>query len=72
VSWRQHEKVLKTLQKLWRRSQLDRDLANLPVYDVQSLEDRLAQNRMSVKLLGGMFAVFAAIALVLGTWGSMP
>jgi hypothetical protein len=43
--------------------------ANLPVYDVQSLEDRLAQNRMSVKLLGGMFAVFAAIALVLGTVG---
>jgi putative ABC transport system permease protein len=42
---------------------------NLAVYDVRTLEARFAQNRLSVKLLGGMFAVFAAIALLLATVG---
>ena len=32
-------------------------------------EDRLAQARLSVTLLGGMFSVFAAIALVLASLG---
>jgi len=42
---------------------------NLPVYDVRTLETRLDENRLSVKLLGGMFVVFAAIALLLATIG---
>jgi predicted permease len=43
--------------------------SNLPVYDVRTLENRLAQNRLSVSLLGGMFSVFSAIALVLASVG---
>lgn len=42
---------------------------NLAVYDVRSLEDRLDQNRLSAKLLSGMFSVFAAIALMLAAVG---
>jgi ABC-type antimicrobial peptide transport system permease subunit len=42
---------------------------NLAVYDVFSLEARISQSRLSVRLLGGMFTVFAAIALVLAALG---
>jgi putative ABC transport system permease protein len=42
---------------------------NLAAYDVRTLESRLAQTRLSVTLLGGMFTVFAAIALVLASVG---
>jgi predicted permease len=42
---------------------------NLPVYDVHTLEERLAENRLSVSLLGGMFSVFAGIALLLASVG---
>jgi predicted permease len=57
-----------TLAEAFRRAVQNMD-ANLPVYDVRSLEDWLAQNRLSTKLLGGMFSVFAAIALVLASVG---
>jgi predicted permease len=57
-----------TLAEGFRRSVQNMD-ENLPVYDVRTLEDRLAENRLSVKLLGGMFSVFAAIALVLASIG---
>jgi predicted permease len=42
---------------------------NLPVYDVRTLENRLAENRLSVNLLSGTFTVFAGIALVLASIG---
>jgi predicted permease len=42
---------------------------NMASYDVRTLEDRLAQARLSVTLLGGMFTVFAGIALVLASIG---
>lgn len=42
---------------------------NLPLYDVATLENRLAQNRLSVTLLGAMFAIFAGIALLLAAIG---
>jgi ABC-type antimicrobial peptide transport system permease subunit len=42
---------------------------NLPVYDVRTLEGRLAQTRLTVSLLGGMFTVFAGIALLLASIG---
>ncbi len=57
-----------TLAGAFRRTVQNID-GNLPVYDVRSLENRLAQNRLSVSLLGGMFSVFAAIALVLASVG---
>lgn len=42
---------------------------NLPVYEVRTLENRVAETRLTVSLLGGMFEVFAGIALVLATVG---
>ena len=42
---------------------------NLPVYDVRTMEDRLAEKRLSVSLLGGMFSVFAGVALLLAALG---
>jgi len=57
-----------TLADAFRHAVQDMD-ANLPVYDVGSLESRLAQNRLSVDLLGGMFSIFAAIALLLASVG---
>jgi putative ABC transport system permease protein len=42
---------------------------NLALYDVRTLEDRLAQHRVSTTLLASMFSVFAAIALVLACIG---
>ncbi len=42
---------------------------NLAVYDIRTLENRLEQARLSVTLLGAMFSVFAAVALVLASIG---
>jgi putative ABC transport system permease protein len=42
---------------------------NLPVYDVRTLESRLAESRLPVDVLGGMFTIFAAIALLLAAVG---
>ncbi len=42
---------------------------NLAVYDVRTLENRLETDRLSATLLGGMFSVFAAVALVLAAVG---
>jgi putative ABC transport system permease protein len=57
-----------TLADAFRRTVQSMD-SNLPVYEVGSLENGLAQNRLSTKVLGGMFSVFAAIALVLASVG---
>ena len=43
--------------------------ANLAVYDVRTLENRLAQTRLTSRLVGSMFAVFAAVALLLAATG---
>ncbi len=42
---------------------------NLAVYDVRSLENHLAETRLSVTLLSEMFSVFAAVALLLAAVG---
>jgi putative ABC transport system permease protein len=42
---------------------------NLPVYNLQTLEGRLAQNRWAWRVFGGLFAIFAAIALLLASVG---
>ena len=57
-----------TLAEASRRVVQEMD-GNLPLYDVRSLEDRMAQNRLSVTLIGGMFSVFAAVALLLASIG---
>ncbi len=57
-----------TLAEAFRRTVQSID-SNLPVYDVRTLEDRLAQSRLAVNVIGGMFSVFAAIALVLAFVG---
>ena len=57
-----------TLTEAFRRTVQTID-SNLPVYDVRTLEDRLAQSRLAVNVIGGMFSVFAAIALVLAVVG---
>jgi predicted permease len=58
----------RTLTDAFRRTVQSID-SNLPVYDVRTLEDRLAQSRLAVNVVGGMFGVFAAIALVLAVVG---
>jgi putative ABC transport system permease protein len=57
-----------TLAEAFRRAVQTTD-ENLPVYDVRTLENRLAENRLEVGLVGGMFSVFAGIALVLASVG---
>ena len=57
-----------TLAEAFRRTVQSTD-ENLPVYDVRTLENHLAQNRLEVGLVGGMFSVFAGIALVLASVG---
>jgi putative ABC transport system permease protein len=42
---------------------------DLPLYDIQTLDDFLAQQRWTVRMFGSMFAVFAVIALVLAAVG---
>jgi len=43
--------------------------ANLPVYDLISLESRIAMNRLGNSLFGAICTVFAAVALVLASIG---
>jgi putative ABC transport system permease protein len=43
--------------------------ANLPVYEVRTLENRIAENRLSVSLFGAVCSVFAGIATVLAAIG---
>ena len=43
--------------------------ANLPVYEVRTLENRIAENRLSVSLFGAMCSVFASIATALAAIG---
>lgn len=42
---------------------------NLAIYDAGTLEESLARNRLQTTLLGGMFTVFAVIALALAAVG---
>ncbi len=57
-----------TLTNAFRRTVQNMD-ENLPVYDVRTLESRLAQQRLSASVLGAVFSVFAAIALLLASVG---
>jgi len=57
-----------TLVKAFRREIQSLD-ENLPVYDVRSLEDRIAMNRLDMSLFGTLFTIFAAIALLLASVG---
>jgi putative ABC transport system permease protein len=43
--------------------------ANLPLFDVRTLESRIGQNRLEKSIFGSICTVFAAIALVLATVG---
>ncbi len=58
----------RTLVQAFRRTVQNID-PNLAVYDARTLENRLAGSRLSVSLLGGMFSVFAGIALLLASLG---
>jgi len=42
---------------------------DLPVHDVQTLDDQLALSRWPLRVFGSMFAIFAGIALLLATVG---
>jgi len=42
---------------------------NLPVYDVRTLESRIAQNRLNTGSFGILFTIFGVIALVLASVG---
>lgn len=57
-----------TLADPFRRAvqQLD---SNLPVYDVLTLDERLAQNRLPINLFSGICGTFAAIGIVLACVG---
>jgi len=57
-----------TLADPFRRAvqQLD---SNLPVYDVLTLDERFAQNRLGIKLFTGICGTFAAIGIVLACVG---
>ncbi|HKX00245.1 MAG TPA: ABC transporter permease [Bryobacteraceae bacterium] len=57
-----------TLVNAFRREVQKLD-ENLPVYDIRSLEDRIAQRRLDVGVFVGLFTVFAGIALVLASVG---
>ena len=57
-----------TLAEAFRREIQSLD-ENLPAYDVRTLDDRIAQNRLNVTVFGVLFTVFAAIALVLASVG---
>ena len=57
-----------TLANAFRRTVESMD-PNLATFDVYTLEERLSESRFSARILGGMFSVFAVIALVLATVG---
>jgi putative ABC transport system permease protein len=43
--------------------------ADIPVFNVRTMDELLAQRRWQYRIFGGMFAVFAAIALLLAAVG---
>ena len=51
-----------------REAVLDLD-ADIPVFNVRTMDELLAQRRWQYRVFGGMFAVFAAIALLLAAVG---
>jgi ABC-type antimicrobial peptide transport system permease subunit len=57
-----------TLIKAFRQEVQSLD-ENLPVYDVRSLEDRIAQRRLDIGIFVALFTIFAAIALLLASVG---
>jgi putative ABC transport system permease protein len=57
-----------TLADTFRREVQKLD-ANLPVYEVRTLDNRIAENRLSVSLFGAMCSVFAGIATLLAAIG---
>jgi putative ABC transport system permease protein len=57
-----------TLVEAFRREVQSLD-ENLPLYDVRTLEDRIAQSRLNVSSWGIMFTIFAAVALLLASVG---
>jgi putative ABC transport system permease protein len=57
-----------TLTEAFRR-EVQRLDENLPLYDVRTLEDRIAQSRLNVSSWGAMFTIFAAVALLLASVG---
>jgi putative ABC transport system permease protein len=57
-----------TLVKAFRQ-EVQRLDENLPVYDVRSLEDRIAQRRLDIGIFVALFMIFAAIALLLASVG---
>jgi putative ABC transport system permease protein len=42
---------------------------DLPLFDIKTMDDRLAQMRWPMRVFGSMFAIFAGIALVLSAVG---
>jgi predicted permease len=57
-----------TLADAFRR-EVQRMDSNLAVYEVRTLEDRIAESRLTVSLFGTMCTVFAAVATVLAAIG---
>jgi putative ABC transport system permease protein len=57
-----------TLAEAFRREVQEID-SNLPVYDVRTLENRIAETRLTVSLFGAICSVFAAVATVLAAIG---
>jgi putative ABC transport system permease protein len=53
---------------LIRQAVLELD-ADIPVFNVRTMDELLAQRRWQYRIFGGMFAVFAGIALVLAAVG---
>ena len=51
------------------RAEVQRLDEGLPVYDVRSLESRIAEKHLATSLLGSVCTVFAAVALVLASIG---
>lgn len=51
------------------RREVQRMDANLAVYEVRTLEDRIAESRLTVSLFGGVCTVFAGVATVLAAIG---
>src|SRR5262249_25024942 len=51
------------------RREVHRVDEDLPVYDVRTLEDRIAENRLTPRLFGAICSVFAGIATVLAAIG---
>jgi putative ABC transport system permease protein len=51
------------------RREVQRIDSALPVYDIRTLDSRIAETRLSVSLFGGMCSVFACIATILAAIG---